>query len=148
MNKKVIALLGMVILTSGMLVGCGSKGMKDGSYNAEFNEFDDLGWKAQVAITVADGKIEESTFDYVNEAGDLKSKDAKYQEKMTSVSGIGPVEFSSQYPAELVKKQDPTTIDTITGATNSAGDFKTLAEAAIQYAKEGKTETAVVEVAK
>ncbi|MEG1255861.1 FMN-binding protein [Clostridium sp.] len=131
-----------------MLVGCGSKGMKDGSYNAEFDTFDAHGWKAQVSIKVADGKIIESTFDYVNEAGDLKSKDAGYQEKMTAASGIGPVEFSSQYPADLVAKQDPTKVDTITGATTSGDNFKTLADAAIQYANDGKTETAIVKAAK
>jgi len=62
MNKKVIALFGSVILTAGMLVGCGSKGMKDGSYNAEFDTFDDHGWKGQVTITVADGKRFRSSY--------------------------------------------------------------------------------------
>ncbi|GAA0776211.1 hypothetical protein GCM10008908_29180 [Clostridium subterminale] len=148
MNKKVIALLSSVVLTAGMLVGCGSKGMKDGSYKSEFDTFDDHGWKGQVEITVADGKITDAKFDYVNEAGDLKSKDAKYQESMTKVSGIGPVEFSAQYAKALVEKQDPATVDAITGATTSGDDFKTLADAAVQYANDGKTETAVVKAKK
>jgi len=138
MNKKVLALLSSVVLTAGMLVGCGSKGMKDGSYKSEFDTFDDHGWKGQVEITVAD----------VNESGDLKSKDAEYQEKMTKVSGIGPVEFSTQYAEALVEKQDPATVDAITGATTSGDDFKLLADAAIQHANDGKTETAVVKAKK
>ncbi len=138
MNKKVLALLSSVVLTAGMLVGCGSKGMKDGSYKSEFDTFDDHGWKGQVEITVADGK----------ESGDLKSKDAEYQEKMTKVSGIGPVEFSTQYAEALVEKQDPATVDAITGATTSGDDFKLLADAAIQHANDGKTETAVVKAKK
>ncbi|WP_346895714.1 FMN-binding protein [Clostridium sp. UBA7503] len=148
MNKKVLALLSSVVLTAGMLVGCGSKGMKDGSYKSEFDAFDDHGWKGQVEITVADGKITDAKFDYVNESGDLKSKDAEYQEKMTQVSGIGPVEFSAQYAEALVEKQDPATVDAITGATTSGDDFKLLADAAVQYANDGKTETAVVKAKK
>jgi major membrane immunogen (membrane-anchored lipoprotein) len=148
MNKKVIALLSTVVLTAGMLVGCGSKGMKDGSYKSEFDAFDDHGWKGQVEITVAGGKITDSKFDYVNESGDLKSKDTGYQENMKKVSGIGPVEFSAQYAEALVEKQDPATVDVITGATTSGDDFKTLADAAIQYANGGKSETAVVKAAK
>ncbi len=148
MNKKVLALLSSVVLTAGMLVGCGSKGMKDGSYKSEFDTFDDHGWKGQVEITVADGKITDAKFDYVNESGDLKSKDAEYQEKMTKVSGIGPVEFSTQYAEALVEKQDPATVDAITGATTSGDDFKLLADAAIQHANGGKTETAVVKAKK
>lgn len=148
MNKKFIALLSSVVLTAGMLVGCGSKGMKDGTYKSEFDSFDNHGWKGQVEITVADGKITDSKFDYVNEAGDLKSKDAEYQEKMKKVSGIGPVEFSAQYAKALVEKQDPEAVDVITGATTSGDDFKALAKAAIQYANSGKTETALVKPAK
>ncbi|MEG0133198.1 MAG: FMN-binding protein [Clostridium sp.] len=148
MNKKVISLLGAVVLTAGMLVGCGSKGMKDGSYNAEFDKFDDHGWKGQVSITVANGKITKSTFDYVNESGKFKSKDEGYQEKMVKVCSIGPVEFSAQYAEALIEKQTPSTVDTITGATTSGDDFKILADAAIQYANDGKTETAVVKAAK
>ncbi|MEG0133197.1 MAG: FMN-binding protein [Clostridium sp.] len=149
MKKKTITLLLSVVLTAGMLVGCGSsKGMKDGSYNAEFDTFDDHNWKAQVSIKVSDGKITESTFDYINQDGNFKSKDAGYQDKMTKVAGIGPIEFSAQYPQALVEKQDPTTVDVITGATSSGADFKALADAAIQYANSGKTETAVVKAAK
>lgn len=148
MNKKVIALLSSVILTAGMLVGCGSKGMKDGTYKSEFDSFDNHGWKGQVEITVANGKITDTKFDYVNEAGDLKSKDADYQVTMTNASGIGPVEFSTQYAKALVEKQDSEAVDTITGATTSGDDFKTLSKAAIQYANSGKTETAVVKAAK
>lgn len=148
MNKKVIALLSSVVLTAGMLVGCGSKGMKDGTYKSEFDAFDDHGWKGQVEITVADGKITDTKFDYVNEAGDLKSKDADYQANMSKVSGIGPAEFTVQYAEALVEKQDPASVDAVTGATSSGSDFKTLADAAIQYANDGKTETAVVKAAK
>ena len=148
MNKKVIALLSSVVLTAGMLVGCWSKGMKDGTYKSEFDAFDDHGWKGQVEITVSDGKITDTKFDYVNEAGVLKSKDAEYQANMSKVSGIGPAEFSVQYAEALVEKQDPASVDAITGATSSGDDFKTLADAAIQYANDGKTETAIVKAAK
>lgn len=148
MNKKIIALVSSVILAAGMLVGCGSKGMQDGTYNAEYDTFDDHGWKGQVSITVADGKITDSTFDYINETGDLKSKNAEYQESMKKVSGIGPVEFTVQYADALVEKQDPESVDVITGATYALNDLKVLADAAIQYANDGNTETAVVKAAK
>ncbi|MDU1414323.1 MAG: FMN-binding protein [Clostridium sp.] len=145
MNKKILALLSSVVLTAGVLVGCGnsSKGMQDGTYNAEFDKFDDHGWKGQVSITVASGKISEAKFDYVNEAGKLKSEDADYQATMTSVSGVGPVEFTKKYSDAIVEKQSAE-IDVVTGATTSHNDCKTLVQAAIDNANAGKSETAVV----
>lgn len=149
MNKRIAALASSVVLAAGVLVGCGksSKGMQDGTFNAEFDKFDDHGWKGQVSITVADGKITDAKFDYVNEEGALKSEDAEYQATMSSISGVGPAEFTKQYSEAIVEKQSAE-VDVVTGATNSQADCKQLVEAALEYANEGKTETAVVSVSK
>lgn len=146
MNKKVISLLFSVVLIVGMLVGCNSKKMKDGTYNAEYNNFDVYGWKGQVSITVSQGKISNATFDYINEAGVRKSQDTEYENKMKSVSGIGPAEYSVQYANALVEKQVPKDVDVITGASYAINDLQALANSAIKNAKEGNTETAIVKI--
>lgn len=143
MNKKLLAFVSSIVLTTAMLVGCGSKGMKDGTYNSEFEKFDDHGWKGQVSITVANGKISAATFDYVNEAGEKKSESKDYQAQMVASVGVGPADFCIKYAEDIVAKQSGD-IDVVTGATHSQGDAKALAKAAIDNANAGKTETAIV----
>ncbi len=146
MTKKVISLICSVVLIAGILVGCNSKGMKDGTYNAEYDNFDVYGWKGQVSITVSKGKISSATFDYINEAGVRKSEDTEYENKMKNVSGIGPAEYSVQYANALVDKQVPEDIDVITGASYAINDLQALATKAIEHANEGNTETAIVKI--
>lgn len=148
MNKKITALFVSIILTVGMLVGCGSKGMKDGTYTAEDKNFDDHGWKAYVTIIVSGGKVSDTKFDYTSEDGTTKSKNVVYGEKMSQIAGITPDEYLPQYENALVTTQDPTKIEVVTGATTSHKDFKTLAKIAMDAAKVGNTNTAQVELSK
>lgn len=152
MNKKLVSVISAALLTSAMLVGCGSssasKELKDGKYKAEYSELDDHGWKAFVEVTVADGKISESNADYVNEEGKLKSQDTEYEKSMKANSETWPSKFSADFNKALVEKGNPDDVDNITGATHSTEDFKTLAKAALKAAEKGKTDTVVVKPAK
>lgn len=148
MSIKIVSFLLSSILTTGILVGCGAKGMNDGTYTAEDLNYDDHGWKAAVTITVSSGRISDATFDYTAEDGTTKSGNAAYAEKMGTYAGITPDEYIQQYTKSLVETQDPEKIDVITGATTSQKDFKTLATAAMEAAKAGNTNTAKIELSK
>lgn len=145
MKKQILSLLSIGILTATLLVGCGTKGPKDGTYKAEYDTYDVHGWKSFVEITVADSTITDVNFDYINEEGKLKSEDEGYKQTMEKSSGTYPSKFSSDLEEALIEKQNPNEIDVVTGATTSTDHFKSLVTYAMQYAEKGKSETAIVE---
>lgn len=143
--KKSVSILLVLLITAVALVGCGGGGYKDGTYKASFKDFDEHDWKAFVEITITDSKISDVVFDYVNEAGELKSEDEEYNALMKEKSGTSPEEFSPALAEDLIEKQDVKKVDEITGATTSVENFKKLAEAALKNAKAGNTEEALIE---
>ncbi|WP_426348862.1 FMN-binding protein [Alloiococcus sp. CFN-8] len=121
--------------------------LTDGTYKAEYDKFDSHSWKAFTEITVKDGKIAEVNFDYVNDKGEMKSESAEYNESMKKVSGTNPEEFTPVLEKALVDSQDPSKVDTVTGATSSSNDFKALATKLIsEKIAKGDTTTLVVEL--
>ena len=132
--KRFIAVLLVVLATACLMTGC-SSGMKDGTYKAQFKDYDDHGWKDYVSITVKDGKITDVDYDSMNADGTKKSEDQAYRESMEPVSKTYPAKF-----------YNPKKVDAVTGATNSSNDFKILAVEAIKAAKAGTTDA--VEVSK
>lgn len=48
--KRFIAVLLVVLATACLVTGC-SSGMNDGTYKAQFKDYDDHGWKDYVSIT-------------------------------------------------------------------------------------------------
>lgn len=147
MKKGIITLFFVSILTT-FMVGCGNKALQDGTYTAEDLKYDAHGWKASVTITVSSGRISDAKFEYTAEDGTTKGGNTAYGEKMASAVGITPDEYIAQYTQKLVDTQDPDKIDTISGATTSHKDFKTLATAAIDAAKSRNTTTTEVELFK
>lgn len=113
---------------------------KDGTYKAEASDFDSRGWKVTHTITVKDGKITESKFDYVNKDGKLKSADEAYNKNMKDKSGVSSKEASDKLNAQLVSTQDLAKVETVTGATSSSKGFKQSAELLLKAAAEGKTD--------
>lgn len=114
--------------------------LKDGTYKAEAADFDSRGWKVTHTITVKDGKITESKFDYVNKDGKLKSADEAYNKNMKDKSGISSKEATDKLNAQLVAVQDVAKVETVTGATSSSKGFKQSAELLLKAAAEGKTD--------
>lgn len=113
---------------------------KDGTYKAEASDFDSRGWKVSHTITVKDGKITESKFDYVNKEGKLKSADEAYNKNMKDKSGVSSKEATDKLNAQLVATQDVAKVETVTGATSSTKGFKQSAELLLKAAAEGKTD--------
>ncbi|MBS4217419.1 FMN-binding protein [Bacillus sp. FJAT-49711] len=115
--------------------------MQDGEYTLKEKDFDDHGWKASMGIVVKDGKISESSYNYEDEKGNLKSEDEGYQKSMSEKTGVGPKEFIPQLNDALVKSQDAQKVDVVTGATHSSETFLNYAQQLIQAAQIGDTAT-------
>ena len=115
--------------------------LQDGTYTLVEKNFDARGWKTEFSITVVDGKITESTFDNVNEAGVKKSEDAEYQANMSEKVGVGPADYFPQLNNQLIETQDPEAVEVVTGATSSTDTFKKYAPMLIEAAEAGDTTT-------
>ena len=127
------------------LTGCGSeKGMKNGYYTAEMKEYD-YGWKEYVCIFVKNNTIVSIEFNAKNASGFIKAWDNAYMENMKPVSGTYPNEYTRLYGSRLLESQDIEEVDVVSGATSSGGNFYKLVNAAVEQAREGNSEGAVVE---
>ena len=115
--------------------------LQDGTYKLEELGYSN-GYKAQMSMTVADGKITKTTYDYVNKDGKSKTKDADYEKNMKKVTKTGPKEY---IPAlnDSFKQNGANTaaIDVVSGATDSSWNFKNYAAQLVQAAQAGKTDT-------
>ncbi|MER2226400.1 MAG: FMN-binding protein [Carnobacterium sp.] len=153
--KTGLKLASVILASTFVLAACGSddaatkestataesETLQDGSYLLEEKNFDDNGWSVVFGVTVEDGQIKESTYDYVNDAGELKTKDAEYQKAMKDKVGTGPAEYIPAYNQALVDAQDPSAVEVVSGATHSHELFVEYAQQLVDAAAEGKTET-------
>lgn len=126
-----------------LLAGCG---FKDGTYSAEFQSFDSLGYKDRLQITVEDGVITDAQFDGVNEQGGLKSEDEAYAKRMRPLCGTDPAGIRQYYSGALTGLDDPKDleVDGVSGATVSAQHFEALWQALQSPMKKGETTPLVV----
>lgn len=115
--------------------------LQDGTYSLKEVELDEHGWRVEMTITVKDGKIVESNFDYVNADGQLKSADEGYQQAMADKVGVGPADFIPQLNEALVETQNPVDVEVVTGATHSWENFRAYAQMLVQAAQKGDTTT-------
>lgn len=63
--------------------------LKDGTYKLDETGYDH-GYKVQMAMTVKDGKITSTKYDYVDKDGKSKTKDAAYEKAMKAKVKVGP----------------------------------------------------------
>lgn len=120
--------------------------LKDGTYSAE-SDFDEHGFKAVHTITVAEGKITESKFDYEDKDGALKSENEEYNKNMEAKAGVSAKDAIDQLNAKLVETQDVSKVEVVSGASHTSHDFVTTTEAVLKAASEGNTETVQVTLA-
>ena len=116
--------------------------LKDGTYTLEEKNFDDKGWKVNFSMTVKDGKITKSDYDYLDKDGKKKSEDKAYQKAMSEKTKekIGPADYIPALNEELVKAQDAASVDVVSGATHSSEAFRNYAQQLVQAAQAGKTD--------
>jgi len=153
--KKLFSVSTLTLASALVLAACGSSeeatessesaasegGLQDGTYKLVEKNLDENGWKTDFSITVEGGKITESNYENLNEAGAKKSEDEGYQEKMAEVAGVGPADYIPELNEQLVETQDPEAVEVVTGATHSSESFKEYAQQLIDAAEEGNTET-------
>lgn len=143
MRRGALTLLAAVMLL--FLAGCGR--WQDGEYRAECAEFDSLGYRDYLAVTVENGEIVRAEYDAVSEDGGLKSEDEAYASEMRPICGVDPAEFSAALNAALTgrsaKSREP--VDAVTGASYSSGRCAALLSALEQNMRKGIFETVVVE---
>lgn len=113
--------------------------LKDGTYTLEEKNYSN-DYRTVFSIVVKDGKITESNYDNVNEAGESKVKNKEYDDMMKEKSGTGPSEFIPALNEALVDKQNAGDVEVVTGATHSTDSFKNYAQQLIQAAQAGNTD--------
>ncbi len=150
MMKKLISLALTAVFAMGAFTGCSEEQIKsatltDGTYRAEFAQFDANGWKDYVEVTIADGQLNEVVFDSVNEKEQLKSEDESYKAEMEQMVGTYPAKYNKDLINQFLESGKITAVDIVAGATESTGNFKTLIVEAMKSANSGNTEVVIVE---
>lgn len=110
-------------------------GLKDGSYTAAQDNYDDYGWKGQITVEVKEGKVATVDFDYVNKDNKLKSQDQGYIKAMEDKTKVNLAKAMEELEGKLVGSSAVTAVDAVTGATATSNDFNTLAAKALEGAK-------------
>lgn len=133
--KKVVAVIVACGLLFGTLTACSSS-YKDGTYTGVYVVTEGRKTTGEASVTIKDGKIVEVT--YVEKDENDKVKDENYakgagEEKYAMAQKA--VEGAKSYPAILVKTQDLSKVDAVSGATTSLKMFKGAVEEALKQAK-------------
>lgn len=147
--KKKILLLYLTFILIVFVAACARKGpepqppqeeaaLKDGVYSAQEAEFDEHDWKAMATVIVENGKISNVFYDEINKEGAIKSLDQDYAAGMKDKSGETPLEAAKKLAGDLIEKQDPEKVDTVSGATGTSTKFKNLVSEALDNDPEKK----------
>ncbi|WP_262315687.1 extracellular electron transfer flavoprotein PplA [Lacticaseibacillus parakribbianus] len=115
--------------------------LKDGTYKLEELAFSH-GYKVEMSMTVADGKVSDTSYDYVDKDGKSKQDDKDYESSMKAKSGTGPKEYIPELNDSFKKNgSNVGAIDVVSGATESSQSFKNYAAQLVQAAQAGNTDT-------
>ena len=114
--------------------------LKDGTYKLEEKNYAN-GYRVVFDMTVKDGKITKSNYDYLNEDGKSKKDDADYEKNMKEKTKTGPKEYIPELNKSLEQTQNPDAVEVVTGATHSSENFKNYSQQLVQAAQAGDTKT-------
>lgn len=147
MQRKGAVLLFILICLS-LLGGCGkqeSKVFVDGTYTAEFENFDSYGYKDFIEVSVKDGVVTDVRYDGKAEDGALKTADEKYESDMQALNDTYPSKYTADLENQYLEKQNIDGVDALAGATYSSDSFKALFTALEVQMQAGDTTPLVVE---
>ncbi len=124
----------------------GNVEISDGTYRAEYDSYDQHGYKDFVEITFVDGAVTEITADAVSEAdGSLKSTSEEYRKDMESLeNGTYPEKYYKDLINQYIANPSADAVDVVAGATTSSKSFKALAAALEHAVRSGNTDTVIV----
>jgi len=152
--KKIFIVTLSLMVTLSLLVGCSTKlknrvVYKNGTYEVSFDNQDKNGWLAQVKVKIVNEKIVNVDFNYINAVtGELITEDDAHTKLMYAATKTTPAKASKQLTDSLIKTQDITKVDTVTGATTTSSDFKRLSSKALDNAKQGTPAVEVISYSK
>jgi major membrane immunogen (membrane-anchored lipoprotein) len=107
---------------------------KDGNYTAT-GVIDEKYWTPIVDITIKDGKITIVKYDEISsKVFKNKSQDRTYIDRFKKLKKIDLTAVYDLLQKSLIEKQDPSKIDSITGATSTSTNFIELAKKVIKQA--------------
>ncbi len=112
--KKIVKIAASALLSVGVLVGCGSSALTDGTYNGEAQGHNG---PIKLTVTVADGKVSDITVD-----------------EHAETDGIWEKAEESVIPA-IVGKTSADDAETVSGATVSSNGIKDAVNNALEGAK-------------
>ena len=128
--KKLFKMLCVAVLCVFALTACAETALtnlKDGTYRAEYKNFDTYGWKDFIEVTVTDGEISQLVYDAVNiDDGSLKSEDEAYKQQMEPIVGTYPSKYTKDLINQFMESNTISAVDVVAGATQATGSFKTL----------------------
>ena len=148
--KTIIRLIAVCATLIFALTACSAAdtftNLQDGTYRAEYKDFDVYGWKDYIEITVTDGEITELVFDSVNmEDGSLKSESESYKSEMEPIVGTYPAKYNADLINQFLESDKISAVDVVAGATQSTGSFKTLLTNIIANVQSGDTTVVLVD---
>lgn len=146
--QRFIAILAAAALMVLALTGCNTQAPKvyqDGTYTAEFAQYDSYGYKDFVKATVKGGAVIEVVYDGKDEAGMLKTEDTKYEADMKALQDTYPLKYSADLENQYMQTQDIDQVDALANATYSSDSFRALFTALEQRMQDGDTTLVVVE---
>lgn len=143
--KKLISII-LVLAAILALSSCeAAAAIKDGKYRAEFDMYDDYGYKDFVEITFINGEVTEVTMDAVSEAdGSLKSQSDEYRESMEGLAGTYPAKYYQDLINQYVESGDSSGVLVVAGATSTSNNILKLLTALEKELKAGTYQGTIV----
>lgn len=107
---------------------------KDGSYTAK-GTMDERYWTPTVAVIIKDGKIASAKYDEVSSRiFKYKSLDAAYIARFKTQKKVDLAVVYDLLQKSLLEKQDPSKVDSVSGATSTSASFIEVAKKVIEKA--------------
>lgn len=147
MIMKRLSLVLIVALIVSIFAACtGNVEIADGTYRAEYADFDATGWKDFVEITFVDGEVTEVVADAISgKDGSLKSESVELSEDMEKVEGTYPAKYYQDLVNQYMQNPDINSVDVVAHATRSSNSFIYLLSALEKSIRSGDTETVIVQ---
>ncbi len=147
--KRFFTVLSLFLVLSLLLFGCGDsttvQTFQDGTYYAEYENFDSYGYKDYIEVVVQDGVVTTIVFNGINAEGNLKTEDLTYENDMQVLHETYPRKYTQDLVNQYLAVQNISDVDTVAGATYSSNSFTALFTALQPYMVTGNTEPIIIE---
>jgi major membrane immunogen (membrane-anchored lipoprotein) len=144
--KKLSLILVLVLVVCAVTACTGEIKIVDGTYRAEYSDFDQQGYKEFIEITFEDGLVTKIVADAVSGIdGSLKSESEEIKAAMEPVVGTFPAKYYQDLINQYIQNPTADSIDIVAGATSSSNSFISLMKALEKAVRAGNTEPVVID---